>query len=85
MADAPPWAAFVIEWKGFDMSSLRSEEDVREEVLAPMLRMLVYGGRTLNSVLREHPEPLSREYRMGRIEAHRSGRSHPTLLARKGG
>ncbi len=62
--EAAPWTAFVGEWKALDLSALRSEQDVREEVLAPMLRMLGYGGSTLNTVLREHPEPLPRRYRM---------------------
>jgi len=62
--DRPPWFAFTADWKGLDLSSLRSEQDVREEVLAPMLRMLGYGGQTVNAVLRAHPEPLPRSYRM---------------------
>jgi hypothetical protein len=63
-ADPPPWLAFVNEWKSLSMSRLRSEQAIREELLGPMLRMLGYGGRTVNEVLYNHPEPLPEEYRM---------------------
>jgi hypothetical protein len=62
--DPAPWMRFVEEWQALDTARLRSEQAVRAEVLDPMLRMLGYGGRTLNEVLYAHPERLPDEYRM---------------------
>lgn len=58
--------SFIEKWKEIDFSDWK-ETDIREDFIAPLLRILGYAKNTLNDIKREHALRLSEPYqRIGR-------------------
>lgn len=72
---------FIKNWKSLDFTSW-NESDIREDFVAPLLRLLGYAKGTVNDILREENLKLSKPY-------HRIGRKQvaidyvPTLRLKK--
>jgi hypothetical protein len=72
---------FIKNWKSIDFTSW-NESDIREDFVAPLLRLLGYAKGTVNDILREENLKLSKPY-------HRIGRKQvaidyvPTLRLKK--
>jgi Type I restriction enzyme R protein N terminus (HSDR_N) len=65
MSEEPVWADFARRWRELHIESL-NEQGVREEFVAPLLRMLGYSGGTIAGVLYEQNKPLPPAFRKDR-------------------